>query len=789
MNNKVNNSSILFSDTCDYLKVRQEMDGNTRLKKPLTYVLDSATRQSTTVTYKDNQEFSISFQVYNNNHPGFKALNVGNVILFGGNEFKITSFTKQVNGAANASVTANQLVNVDFQNVVQPRKLNYATTGTGSADNDNKNVAYLDLEGLIDWFKKGVDMQGFTFKTHGYFPTRPISDAGKWDGKQLLTSITTVWPGTVIVGNKKEINIYGFQEERDDRGNLQNVLDAETGERVDAMLNARSVSITRDISTLCNAIEVQSASYTVNNDNDDDETDEEKELTFDQYYYFQNHIAYSKESVDNWGFHPAKQALANNFTDEDAADDAAREAMVTEPTVSITGTIDRPGDSYTIPAIHGKYTVGLSQENETYHVMLVGFTAHPFDSSSGTSVTYSNLEPGILDVLSKINVHDQEMSPVVRQIKDAIDNDEINDIAKDDDYSDDLHDTDKTKHRKKDKGKGKKEQKKVRKKATKGIKAYLPISDKRTNAHISKYGGLTLNEKNKSWNIRITDDDHLKDLRDGTWQQQTDEDPGDEDDSEWRHLLKADYHKYNGNWINKHGAQSYYAQSDWYLGQLVFANSGLITTTSPTFTLRANVTDDDYIPDFSNDDGMGFKKNKNGGTLRRVWKTDKKDPTLHTIDDASPEQPGELAGLQVGRIHVNRMPTPTDGYKQGDVICHRIVYENSYKFSKLSMKKDVKPLSKSKALNTILNTDIAEYQYKHDDTHEKHASVIIDDVHDKPQWKTPKAFIADNGAGGGRKDDVTVGYLVKAVQALQDQINDLKDENKDLKKQLNDLKG
>ena len=312
MNNKTNTSSILFSDTCDYLKVRQEMDVNTRLKKPLTYVLDSATRQSTTVTYKDNQEFSISFQVYNNNHPGFKALNVGNVILFGGNEFKITSFTKQVNGAANASVTANQIVNVDFQNVVQPRKLNYATTGTGSADNDNKNVAYLDLQGLIDWFKKGVDMQGFTFKTHGYFPTRPISDAGKWDGKQLLTSITTVWPGTVIVGNKKEINIYGFQEERDDHGNLQNVLDTETGERVDAMLNSRSMSITRDISTLCNAIEVQSASYTVNNDNDD-ETTEEQELTFDQYYYFQNHIAYSKESVDNWGFHPAKQALANNF--------------------------------------------------------------------------------------------------------------------------------------------------------------------------------------------------------------------------------------------------------------------------------------------------------------------------------------------------------------------------------------------------------------------------------------------------------------------------------------------
>lgn len=838
MSSKASNSSILFSETCDYLKVRQEMDVNTRLEKPLTFVLDSETRQSTTITYKDNQEFSISFQVYNNNHPGFKALNVGNIVIFGGNEFKITSYTKQVNGAANASVTAQQIVNVDFQNVIQPRKLNYATTKTGSSNNDNKNVAYLDLDGLLNWFKNGTDMQGFTFNVHGYFPTRPISDAGKWDGKQLLTSITTVWPGTVIVGKKKEINIYGFQKERDKNGNLQNVLDVETGERVDAMLNARSMSITRDISTLCNAIEVQSASYTVNNNNED-ESEEDQEFTFDQYYYFKNHIAYSKESVENWGFHPAKQALANNFTDEEAADDAAREAMVTEPTVSITGTIDRPGDSYTLPVIHGKYTVGLSQENETYHVMLVGFTAHPFDSSAGTSVTYSNLGPSILSVLKTINVHDQEMSPVVKQIKDAIDNNEISDAGKNDDYSDygdssgDIdsshnadkdgsdpsRDTDKTRKDKEEIARHKKilefllaKQRNtdniIRRKSDFGRavilrlnsllkyaiakpNAHLPISDRGTNSHFSKFGGLTLNEKNKSWNVRVTDDDHLKHLRDGMWKPHTADNTGDEDDQNWRHLMKADYQSAGGSWVNEHGSQNYYVQSDWYLGQMVFANSGLITTTAPTFTLRSNVTDDDYVKDWSEDG----KKNENGGTLKRVWKTDKNDPHLHTINDASDDQPGELAGLQLGRIRVNHAPSPMargekkGHYRQGDILCDRIAYKTSFHYSLLSMKKNVKELSKSKALNTILNTDIAEYQYKNDKSHEKHASVIIDDVHDKSQWKTPKAFIAGNGTEGGRKDDVTVGYLVKAIQALQDQINDLKDENKDLKKQLNDLKG
>lgn len=106
----------------------------------------------------------------------------------------------------------------------------------------------------------------------------------------------------------------------------------------------------------------------------------------------------------------------------------------------------------------------------------------------------------------------------------------------------------------------------------------------------------------------------------------------------------------------------------------------------------------------------------------------------------------------------------------------------SHTASRLSQKKKVKPLSKKKALNTVLNTDIATYEYKHDKKHEKQASVIIDDVNKTPKWRTPRAFISKDGTE--RKDGVQVGYLIKAVQALQDQIDDLKSENKKLKEQL-----
>lgn len=104
--------------------------------------------------------------------------------------------------------------------------------------------------------------------------------------------------------------------------------------------------------------------------------------------------------------------------------------------------------------------------------------------------------------------------------------------------------------------------------------------------------------------------------------------------------------------------------------------------------------------------------------------------------------------------------------------------------SLLSRKKQVKELDKSKALYTILNTDIASYRFKGEKDGESYASVIIDDVDKTKKWKTPRAFVTRDGKH--RKDDVTIGYLVKSVQALQDEINDLKDENNKLKKELND---
>ena len=83
-----------------------------------------------------------------------------------------------------------------------------------------------------------------------------------------------------------------------------------------------------------------------------------------------------------------------------------------------------------------------------------------------------------------------------------------------------------------------------------------------------------------------------------------------------------------------------------------------------------------------------------------------------------------------------------------------------------------------------MDTDIATYRYKkeYDDNQNHEASVIIDDVHDKPQWKTPGVF--KDKSGSYRNDSALLAYTVKAVQELSHKVDKLTEENNKLKKQL-----
>lgn len=87
--------------------------------------------------------------------------------------------------------------------------------------------------------------------------------------------------------------------------------------------------------------------------------------------------------------------------------------------------------------------------------------------------------------------------------------------------------------------------------------------------------------------------------------------------------------------------------------------------------------------------------------------------------------------------------------------------------SRLSTKTRIEPLDTAKALELINSADVATYQYKQEVAHggtKRHASVIIDDVHDVARYQTPDEFISEDRQG--RSDGDIVGYLMGAVQEL-----------------------
>lgn len=752
--------SISNPEKFDYLKVAAYDPTNTKNHYMNVYPLVGCVdRSNVHIKYSDNSDNNISFSVHDDGSAGFKALGNKARIIAGEQIFEISNFNTSVSGIDSTSVSADQLANVNFKRVNQPRKMVYTTS---EGDKKKENVSYLTLKQLLNFFKHGIDMMGFKFVVHGWFPKRGIKDVGHWNGKELLTKIKDTWPGTVIIGWGHEIHFYGFQKSRGKNGELVNVRDIDTGQRFDNMYDTKDIKVERSITQMCNAIEVKSATYQVKNQTGGDDND----IVMQTRPYFANFIAVSEKSIKEYGYYMADSILDNNFTNKAAAIAAAREKMVTRPVVSVTATVDHPGKTEEQPMPGFKYTVGVSNDNQVYHVILRGFDWYPFDPMKGARLTLNSVDPGILGNLRTIVMHDLELSPTMTDFKeltnddsdddgddddlsdddldDDLDDDDSDDDGDDDDSDDGLDevDTDDTTDRPDDAGNGDGTQPmNGQQGSAQGF--FLPISDRATNAYISDHGNIVVNKHNNKWLLRVADDDAMAQLRDHKIT------PDSINQNHYvDRLMMIDYD--HGAWMHgkKTNLNSNYQNADFYFSHAGLTGSGMWWTQAGQFTFRAKVANSDYnddgtihhVVDSYNDDGVG----------------------LYDDTKTNGKNPGHLARVNMGPLYAT----------------------STHKLSKLSTKQDVKPLDETKALNTIMNTDIATYRYKkeYDDNQNQEASVIIDDVHDKPQWKTPGVF--KDKSGSYRNDSALLAYTVKAVQALSHKVDKLTEENNKLKKQL-----
>lgn len=724
----------------DYLKVqnfdRSILDIDDNYKD--TYSLASCvTPSSVKIQYTDNGTSQLTCSAVNDHSEGFAALHEGSIILAGSQMYVIQNYTKKSTGNDTVDITATQIVNAFTERIYQPRKWSYQKTG--------ENIAYVSADDLVDWFIKGVDMQGFDIRLWGYFPHREVKNIGAWNLKQLLTQITTTWPGTVIFGWGQHIYVYGYKKQRDANGNLVNVRDQDTGLRFNSLVDASDVSVGYDMSKMCNAVEVKAALRQISTDTDDENSEVFKNLP-----YFPSFMAVSQESIKRFGTYYSTQPLTD-FTNPKAGADAAREHMVLEPSLKISATIKTPGRRSSWPRPGYKYTLAIPQDNEVHHVKVCGFTWYPFDSSKGLQLELASVDPGIIANLRETIIHDAELSPSVTQFKalsggessdgddgddDTVDTDGVE--SRDDDYGDGTND-----------GTGDKQQANASP-ASNNFRAYLPISDRGTNAHITRFGNVLINnDKTDGWSVRATTDDMLAKLRDGKFNSK---------DinlwTNWREMLSTK--PAGGGFINKHGNQHLKKAANLYSGHNVLLDTGAIFSTAGTFTFRTGLTDDDF---FSDGTVKHYHKDEKGHVFYRddgkPNKKGQKPYGVQTYTDSSKHNPGSLGDVQAGTF---------------------AAYKFSH-YSRLSLKKNVKPLNTKHALKTILNTDIGTYQFKDDPTNETQASLVIDDVHEHPQWSTPKELLTKDGKHAN--DTKTVAYLVAAVQEQQRQIEELKRKLKD----------
>lgn len=96
--------------------------------------------------------------------------------------------------------------------------------------------------------------------------------------------------------------------------------------------------------------------------------------------------------------------------------------------------------------------------------------------------------------------------------------------------------------------------------------------------------------------------------------------------------------------------------------------------------------------------------------------------------------------------------------------------------SLLSTKTRIEPLDTKVALDKIVSANVNTYQFKTDVAKGKtkrHASVILDDVHDVAEYCTPEEFISEDRKG--RDDGDIIGYLMGAVQELKKQLDEVKE--------------
>ena len=358
-------SSILTNEVLTVIK----RDGT--LQEPL----QSIVKPTFNVSWENNSQYQITFTAVADGSVAYALLTVENIITWNGQQFVIKSNVPSYSdGYATVAVTASHIY-MECKKIFQHNKKD----GT---------LTYSVNDVLSFYFAN--NKFGYSYEVKGTFPKHQISDLGGNNASDGLSQIVSTWPDAFIFPDNKKIIVY-------DKATFSKNL----GNRLSYGYNSNNMVLTYDSKDLVNQLTVISAQK------DDGSS------------YWQPHVVKDDMSISEYGVWDGGDFSDDRFTDVNAADNAARAQLVTEPSISIT--LDYLDSD--VPIAGEVRRLEILDTGFVTDVMVLAYSYYPLDKSQKPTVTLNSNAKTILDYQKsnkrQLNVAKQNSAALAKTIKDA----------------------------------------------------------------------------------------------------------------------------------------------------------------------------------------------------------------------------------------------------------------------------------------------------------------------------------------------------------------------------------
>lgn len=347
--------------------------------------LQSIVKPTFNVSWENNSQYQITFTAVADGSVAYALLTAENIVTWNGQQFVIKSNVPNYSGGyATVAITASHIY-MDCKKIFQHSKKD----GT---------LTYSINDVLSFYFAN--NKFGYSYQVKGTFPKHQISDLGGNNAFDGLSQIVSTWSDAFIFPDNKKIVVY-------DRTTFSKNL----GNRLGYGHNSDNMALTYDSTNLVNQLTVISAQK------DDGSS------------YWQPHVVKDDTSISEYGVWDGGDFSDDRFTDVNAADNAARAQLVTEPSISIT--LDYLDSD--VPIAGEVRRLEILDTGFVTDVMVLAYSYYPLDKSQKPTITLNSNAKTILDYQKsnkrQLNVAKQNSATLAKAIKDA--NIKLNIISRD----------------------------------------------------------------------------------------------------------------------------------------------------------------------------------------------------------------------------------------------------------------------------------------------------------------------------------------------------------------------